>query len=201
MRSSEKVKLLGGPYRAPALRRGQLTFCRYRRCKVVVTGWTDARIPWPLCKPWKGYGRPGILVDEKLARAIGTESAAALMHWWGVGAHQVWKWRKSFGIGRADTPGSARLVRAAAQKGANAEKHLSEEERERRRRQAKQQNKDGSLRGGYRGPLWTAEELALLGTMPDSDRAKQIGRTEKAVMRQRLRRKIAPAKDRRRKET
>jgi hypothetical protein len=154
-----------------------------------------------MCKPRKGYGRPGILVEGELARAIRTESAKALMHWWGVGAHQVWKWRKSFGIGRADTPGSARLVHAAAQKGANAEKHLSEEERERRRQRARQQNKEGSLRGGYRGPSWTAEELALLGTMPDSDLAKRIGKSEETVRRQRLRRKIAPAKDRRRKDT
>jgi hypothetical protein len=73
-------------------------------------------------------------VDEELARAIRTESAAALRYWWRVGVKLVWQWRKAFEIGRADTPGSARLVRYAAQKGAEAVKarEWTEEERQER---------------------------------------------------------------------
>ena len=48
-------------------------------------------------------------------------------------------------------------------------------------------------------PAWTAEELALLGTMPDEDLAKQLGRTVEAVRVQRTRRDIPTARDRRRK--
>jgi hypothetical protein len=42
-------------------------------------------------------------------------------------------------------------------------------------------------------PAWTDEELALLGTAPDKDLAKQIGKTRDAVRAQRRRQKIAPA--------
>jgi hypothetical protein len=70
-------------------------------------------------------------VDE-LLRANRTESAAALRYWWGVGVRLVWQWRQAFAIGRTDTPGSARLVQAAAQKGAEAvqARYWSEEERQ-----------------------------------------------------------------------
>jgi hypothetical protein len=121
MRASDKVKLLGGPYRTPALRVGQRATCVYRDCDVIVTGWTDARIPWPLCKR-QGRAGPGLLVEEELARAIRTESATALRHWWGVGVALVTMWRRSFGIGRMDTPGSTSLVLHACQQGADAVK-------------------------------------------------------------------------------
>jgi len=44
------------------------------------------------------------------------------------------------------------------------------------------------LQPGYHGPRWTAEQLALLGTLPDADVAARIGRTPNAVrvMRDRL---------------
>jgi hypothetical protein len=106
MRQSERVKLLAGPYHPPALRRGDVATCLYRDCDVVVLGWTDARISWPLCKRREGRSGPGLLVDEELARAIRTESAAALRYWWGVGVKLVWQWRHAFAIGRAGTPGS-----------------------------------------------------------------------------------------------
>jgi hypothetical protein len=32
------------------------------------------------------------------------------------------------------------------------------------------------LHTGYRGPRWTAEKLALLGTMPDAEVAAKVGR-------------------------
>jgi hypothetical protein len=75
----------------------------------------------------------------------------------------------------------------------------SKEERQERSRRAVELNLGGTLQGGYHGPWWKPEELALLGTMPDEELAKRIDKTEEAVRRQRLRRKIAPAKDRRRK--
>jgi hypothetical protein len=85
MKPSDRCNLLFGPYHAPALRRGQRATCLFRDCDVIVTGRTAARIDWPLCRPLdEPIGRPTILVDEELARAIRCESAAAVMHWWGV---------------------------------------------------------------------------------------------------------------------
>jgi hypothetical protein len=85
MTDPDRVRLLHGPYRAPALRKGDRTTCLLRNGPVVVTSWTDARIPWPRCRALdRTGGGSGILLDEELARAVRCESAAAVMHWWGV---------------------------------------------------------------------------------------------------------------------
>jgi hypothetical protein len=107
--------LIAGPYVAPALKRGDRAFCLYRDCDVVVTNWTDARISWPRCRAIGSGAGSGLLVNDELARAIKTESAVALKHWFGVGTHAVWKWRKAFGIGRTGTKGSRLLHERTAQ--------------------------------------------------------------------------------------
>jgi hypothetical protein len=111
--------------------------------------------------------------------------------------------RRAFGIGRADTRGSARLVRYAAQQGADAmkEREWTDEEREQRRQQAIELHLAKHLAPGYNlGPRWSDAELALLGTMSDEDVAQKVGRTADAVRRQRSYRMIPPVKDRRRKD-
>ena len=118
MKSSDRAKLLFGPYQAPALRRGDRATCHYRDCDVIVTGWTGARISWPRCRPLDvPRSHPSLLVDEELARAIRHESAAALRHWWGVSSLVVWKWRRAFGVSRTNCPGSQRLIRQASEQG------------------------------------------------------------------------------------
>src|SRR5438067_1472074 len=114
----EPPLLLECPYQAPALRRGNSAFCLFRNCEVVITSWTDAPIPWPRCRAIGTQGGgSGILVDHELARAIRHESAAAIMHWWGVSHGPVWHWRQALGVWRADSEGSRRLIQAAAQAG------------------------------------------------------------------------------------
>ena len=54
----------------------------YRDTDVVVTGWTDARIPRPRCRPLDvPRTHPSLLVDDELARAVRQESAAAVRYW------------------------------------------------------------------------------------------------------------------------
>jgi hypothetical protein len=177
----ENARLLFGPYTAPALKRGDRATCLLRDGDVVITSWSAGRIPWPRCRAVDAHGGSGLLVDEELARAIRTESAAALMYWWGVGQHAVWHWRKALGVGgHTGTEGTRRLVRAASASGADTlrGKPLPPWQVERRRQTAEALHLGQHLKPGYHGPCWTDEELALLGTDTDEAVAAQFGRTE-----------------------
>jgi hypothetical protein len=58
MNDADRVRLLFGPYCPPPLKRGDRAFCLFRDCDVVVTSWTDARLPWPRCRREGGRGAP-----------------------------------------------------------------------------------------------------------------------------------------------
>lgn len=62
-----------------------------------VGGWTTAPISWPRRRK---TGRPALILTSELVRAVQTESAAAICHWWGVGPTKVWQWRQALGVGR-----------------------------------------------------------------------------------------------------
>jgi hypothetical protein len=83
----DMVRLLDGPYRTPRLRRGDRAQCLYRDKDVIVTGLSAGHIPWPMCKPI-GRARPGLLVEEEVARALRCESSLAVQHWWGAVRHE-----------------------------------------------------------------------------------------------------------------
>jgi hypothetical protein len=59
---------------APALRRGDRATCLYLDAEVIVTSWSDGRIPWPRCQRPGERGGSGLLVDEELARAVRLEA-------------------------------------------------------------------------------------------------------------------------------
>ena len=112
------AELVQGPYRAPAVRRGDRTTCLYRDAEVCITSWTDARISWPRCQRVGRRGGSGVLVEEELLRAIRTESSAALQYWFGVSQFTVWIWRRKFGVTRWGTEGSRRLHQQVSKAGA-----------------------------------------------------------------------------------
>jgi hypothetical protein len=129
MTEDDHVKLLYGPYRAPALKVGAKALCLYRDAEVVVYDWSLALIPWPLCyhAGTRAFGK-GLLVDDELARAVRVESAIAVRHWWGVSAATVRKWRKVVGAGRKNNPGSQRLIRAAVLKASASREIMQQRE-------------------------------------------------------------------------
>jgi hypothetical protein len=184
MNSHDRVALLYGPYRAPALRKGDRSTCLYRDGDVVVTSWTDAPIPWSRCRSVEHRrGGPGLLVDDELLRAIRHESAAAVGHWWRVSVSVVWCWRRAFLVDKTNNEGSNRLVRAAAEKGAAAiqARDFTEAERDAKRRIAIDKDLQRHLRAVLREETWTEEEIALSGQLPDAEVARKIGRTAEAV--------------------
>jgi hypothetical protein len=155
----------------------------------------------PLCRPLDNRrGRPTILLDDDLARAVRHEAAAAIRYWWGVSVCVVWRWRRAFGVGRMDSEGSRRLIQAAVEAGADVTRGvpLSEEECERRSRTNRELDLKQHLHLGYHGPRWTPQELALLGTLPDDAVAAQLGKTPGAVSLMRRRLGIPNPCDRRR---
>jgi hypothetical protein len=77
MDDSERFRLLG-KYQTPRFRIGQTVCCQVRG-KVIITGITDALIPWPMGKPnrWGGWS----MRYEKAPRfreAIGSPGADEL---------------------------------------------------------------------------------------------------------------------------
>src|SRR5262245_7843833 len=147
MTDRERVKLLFGPYTPPKLKRDDRANCLVRDCTVVITSISAGRIPWPRprARDQRGGGGSGLLVDEELARAVRSEPAAAVMYWWGVGVHAVWRWRKALGVGRMDSPGRRRLILAAGEAGAAVL-------RETHRRKSRMV--EISLSGSGEGPGW-----------------------------------------------
>jgi hypothetical protein len=154
---------------------------------VAITGWSDARISWPRCHALGRRGGSGLLVDEELARAVRLESSLALQYWFSICEETVWRWRQILGVPKQN-PASALLRRALNREdGARLKGKKPPPDQEGRRRPTA-----GALvqRAEKR---WTAEQLALLGTMPDEDLARRTGRTALAIRCQRSRRGIPTA--------
>lgn len=155
----------------------------YRRAQCKVTAWTDAPIPWPRVLPEKSRGRPGLLVNTELRRAVRTESAEALMHWFGISGHFAWKLRKWAGVGgQIGTPGSESLHREKSTRGAEQVKARTWTPAERAEKGRIARRLGLRPTGRWAGRGWTSDEEALLGTDHDAAIADRIGRSVNAVM-------------------
>ena len=139
-------------------------------------------IPWPRVQVPKQRGGCGLLVNAELQRAIRTESAAALMHYFGVKMTTAWRWRKWLKVeGQATTPGSRGLHAIKCAKGAAGikAKDWTDEELDAKSATAKRLGLRPGNRWAETG--WTAEQLALPGTDTDEAIAPKVGRTRAAV--------------------
>jgi hypothetical protein len=112
------------------------------------------------------------------------------MFWWNASMGAVCRWRKALGVTRTENEGTARLVQAAAELGAAEVRGqaLPPGQVECRRRTAAELGLGRNLVPGSHGPLWTAQDITPLGTLPDAEVARRTGRTPNAVrvMRERL---------------
>jgi len=82
MNAADRYHLLG-IYRTPRVRVGAVLSCEARDCDVIVTGYTDGPIPWPVGRR-VGAKAVGPVVYGGPARAVRTESNQAVCHWFGV---------------------------------------------------------------------------------------------------------------------
>jgi hypothetical protein len=69
MNDAQRFRLLG-KYRTPRSRIGRTVLCEVRG-EMVITGITDAPIPWPIGK--HGAGRHSLIVYKGLAKAVRRE--------------------------------------------------------------------------------------------------------------------------------
>jgi transposase-like protein len=180
-----------GSYAPPSVRKGERVTCLYRDAECVVTAISTAPIQWPRVRAVEHRGGSGLWVNETLVRAIRTESATTLQHWFGVTAGVVWRWRKAFGVGgHATTKGSRRAIRTAAQAGAATVKAKVWTLAELRAKSVTSRKLGLKPTGRWNGREWTPEQLALLGTDHDEAIARRIGRSRSAVTTQRVQRGI-----------
>jgi hypothetical protein len=165
-----------------------------------VSSWTDAPIPWPRGVQIGIRSQPSLIVTRDLERAVRTESAESLKHWFGVSTWTAWKWRRSFipGPGHVRTRGDRLTHRRISEAGADATRGvpLSDDVCDARAAAAKAAGRKPPNRWAATG--WTAEQLALLGRVPDAELAARIGRTEEAVRRKRTAAGVPTHTDRRR---
>lgn len=164
---------LVGAYETPSLSPGDLAFCEYRRETCRVTSWTAAPIPWPRCNRVGVRGGSGLLVTGELVRAVRTETATALGYWFGICASAAWRLRTRF----PSRPGTVG--------------HEPPPDTPCRPKPPR------AGRRGRPGP-WTAEEHALLGSVPDDEVAARTGRTVVAIRSRRSDFRIPTCRDRRR---
>jgi Ni/Co efflux regulator RcnB len=104
---NDRIRLLFGPYKAPPLNRGDRVSCLFRDCEVIVTGWSDAPIPWPIGQR-PGRGSRALVVLGGLADAVRLESNQAVAYWFGVTPQTVTRWRKAL-AGPRSNEGTHRL--------------------------------------------------------------------------------------------
>lgn len=105
--SKRHPRLLAGPYLPPVVQGGDEIEDVAAGEYVRVGGYSEAPIRWP--RRLK-TGRPSLIVTERLADAIRTESSEAIQHYWGVGPVTVAKWRRLLGVDRM-TPGTKEVYR------------------------------------------------------------------------------------------
>lgn len=178
-----------GTYTPPPARAGARLYCHYRRAWCRVSSWTEAPVPWPRGVQIGIRSGPGLIVTRVLVRAVKTESAESLKHWFGVGTKVAWQWRKRLvpGAGHVRTRGDVIVQRRISAAGADVTRGvpLSDEVREARSAAAKAAGKKVPSRWEWGD--WTPAELALLGTAPDDEIARRLDRTVGAVKARRSR--------------
>ncbi len=185
-----------GNYPAPRVRLGRKLWCEYRGEWCRVTSYTEAPVPWPRVQPLKQRGGAGLWVNATLKRAVRTESAVALKHWFGLSQTTSNALRRWAGVvGHDTTPGTRRAMKTASELAAEVTRgsELSDEACELRAKNSRRLKLIGFAQAKRWQNGWTPKMDALLGTLPDKVLAKRLGKSRSAVRSRRNKLGIQPA--------
>jgi len=180
MRDADRFRLLG-TYHTPRVRVRRVLSCEARDCDVIVSGYTESRIPWPLGYPRERGGSSAPIVFGGLVRAVRTESNQSVCFWFGITPQTVSKWRKALGVGLTNA-GTHRMrsdhQQAPWARRARAKAHAKARDPERRRKIA--EAKRGVPRPtpyGWvpNGISWTEAADELVRTLPPAEAAERTG--------------------------
>lgn len=108
MTDRERFELFG-KYTAPRVRIGRVLSCESRDCDVIVVGYSNGRISWPVGRR-HGSAACGLFLFGQLVEAVRRESNQAVAYWFGVTPKIVSKWRKALKV-EATNVGTGRLRR------------------------------------------------------------------------------------------
>lgn len=168
-----------GKYRTPRFKYGDVVHCA-RLGDVVITGFTEAPVRWPLCKPIGSKpGKPALVLYRDLVKAVRRESAEAVSYHWGVSMGFVWKLRKALGVGTY-TPGTLALRNGRVAE-AVRQAHLGTTHSDQTRARMGNTHRRRGTRPPLAGRPWTPDEDELVRTRRAPEVAVVTGRTLKAV--------------------
>ena len=186
-----RFDLRHGPYVAPRVRVGGRLFCD-NHGTVKVCKFSDGPLSWPLCTVGE-RGGPAFVLCGDLVRAIRLEAAEAVAREWGVNPSTVSRWRRILGVKRFNL-GTHNLFLHYQGKALTAENTA----RGRAMQTPELQVNWGLKRredGRTRKRRWLADEVAMLGTMPDTALAPRLKCSARTVMLRRRELGIAPFLD------
>lgn len=180
-------RFVGGPYRSPRVVVGDIVECA-RFGPLVVRSWSDGPIRWPMGRVHRS-GRSSLILFGDLERAVRTESNRAVALAWGVNILTVSHWRAALGVPTWSEGSRARIRQLAPYS-------LTEEVRAQGRAALSPEVMSRVVatrraQDDYGEKPWSAEEIALLGTLLDAELARKIGRPRRSIAVERNRRGIA----------
>ena len=180
-----------GPYYPPQVQIGDEVECA-RFGLVSVLGWSEAPLPWPLCRNGRCKGgRASLVLFEDLARAVRVESPTVVGLAWGISSTTVTIWRKQLEAKPFNAGSTARynallplkFTPEAVERG----RLLTKDVRSHARVQDKRK-RDGTRADKW---IWTPDQIALMGVLTDEEIGAQIGCHPVTVGIERRRRGIA----------
>ena len=173
-----------GPYLSPLVRIGDEVLCAHYG-QVVVVGWSEGPLLWPLCHI---SGPRSLILFADLERAVMVESAQSVAIAWGVSRVSVHKWRQTLEVERVNAGTTARWARNLPD--VISEAQLESGAQLAHAHETRVKSEATKRRNGTTRQQWTPQQIAQMGVLSDAVIAQSAGCEARTVERERRRRGI-----------